>query len=99
MKINNTGPITPDASANAARVPRDAVTGSPSVRDGSAPAEPETAALDSVELSAEGQALAKASTLSPERAEEIRQNILKGAYDAAGVVDQVALRILQSRDL
>jgi anti-sigma28 factor (negative regulator of flagellin synthesis) len=96
MKINNTGSITPDASANAARVQRDAVTGSPPVRDG---AEPETAALDSVELSAEGQALAKASALSPERAEEIRQNILKGAYDAAAVVDQVARRILQSRDL
>ena len=99
MNIPNSGPISPDSSANTARAMRDAVAGAANARDGAAPAEAEQAARDSVELSAEGQALAQAAALSPERVAEIRQKVLQGAYDTADVVDAVAKRILQSGDL
>jgi hypothetical protein len=52
-----------------------------------------------VEVSEEGRALARNSALTPERINEVRQRILQGAYDQAGVIEAVARRILLSGDL
>ncbi len=57
---------------------------------------------DSVQISQEARAKlaeASASGLAPERAAEIRQRILQGAYDTSGVIRAVAERILGSGDL
>lgn len=54
---------------------------------------------DGVEVSEEGRALARSSALTPERIDEVRQRILQGAYDQAGVIEAVARRILLSGDL
>ena len=54
---------------------------------------------DGVEMSAEGRALARGATLTPERIDEVRQRIIQGAYDQASVVEAVARRILHSGDL
>jgi hypothetical protein len=56
-------------------------------------------ARDKVELSAEGRALARASTLDASRVDTIRQRVLQGAYDNLNVMDQVARRIVQRGDL
>jgi hypothetical protein len=44
-------------------------------------------------------ALAARPPLTRERIDAIRQRILTGAYDSAGVVEQVARRIIGSGDL
>jgi negative regulator of flagellin synthesis FlgM len=58
---------------------------------------------DKVQISDAGRALAaregSASSLNPERAAQIRQRVLDGAYNSLGVVDEVARRILNSGDL
>lgn len=54
---------------------------------------------DGVDVSAEGRALSRGAALTPERIAEVRQRILRGAYDQASVVEAVARRILQSGDL
>ena len=56
-------------------------------------------ARDRVELSAEGRALARASSLDSNRVDTIRQRVLQGAYDNLNVMDQVARRIVQRGDL
>jgi predicted TIM-barrel enzyme len=58
---------------------------------------------DKVQISDAGRALAARegsnTGLSPERAAQIRQRVLDGAYNSLGVVDEVARRILSSGDL
>ncbi len=59
---------------------------------------------DKVQISDAGRALAARdgsapSSLNPERAAQIRQRVLDGAYNSLGVVDEVARRILNSGDL
>ncbi|MBI3789768.1 MAG: flagellar biosynthesis anti-sigma factor FlgM [Gemmatimonadetes bacterium] len=58
-----------------------------------------SAPRDRVELSAEGRALARASSLDAGRVDSIRQKVLTGAYDSLGVMDQVARRILSRGDV
>jgi anti-sigma28 factor (negative regulator of flagellin synthesis) len=62
---------------------------------------------DRVQISDAGRALAAKATsdvsesesLSPERVDQIRQRILKGAYNSTEIVDQVARRMLESGDI
>ena len=96
MKINNgySNDVTPRSTravADPAAADRSAATGSVTDAQG--------APRDSVELSAEGIARAKAATLSDQRIAQIRQNVLQGAYDSTHVVDQVAKKILASGDV
>lgn len=41
----------------------------------------------------------RGSAMTPERHEEIRRLVLAGAYNASGVIDGVARRLLASGDL
>ena len=62
---------------------------------------------DRVQISDAGRALAaqaasdvpQSEGLSPERVDQIRQRILKGAYNSTEVVDQVARRMLERGDI
>jgi len=57
---------------------------------------------DRVELSEEGQAMASQAAqegLSPDRLEEIARRIDDGTYDSEEVAEEVARRLLNSRDL
>ena len=56
-------------------------------------------ARDRVELSSEGRALARASSLDASRVESIRSRVLQGAYDSLSVIDTVARRMMQRGDL
>ena len=56
-------------------------------------------ARDRVELSAEGRALARASSLDATRVDSIRQRVLQGAYDNLNVIDTVARRMMQRGDI
>lgn len=99
MKVNNgnQGPIRPDR----ARDPR------PVTPAGSSPAQKATPSrlerVDRVEISSAGRA--RAERLDPvapgqaDRIAQIRQRVLQGAYDADGVVGEVARRILDRGDL
>jgi negative regulator of flagellin synthesis FlgM len=61
-----------------------------------------TTRSDNVQISDAGRALAArggTSSLSPERAAQVRQRVLDGAYNSLTVVDEVARRILGSGDL
>lgn len=67
-----------------------------------APARP----TDAVQISDAGLALATdgtdaqaASPLDPSRADQIRSNILAGAYNSLGMADQVARAVIRSGDL
>jgi negative regulator of flagellin synthesis FlgM len=97
MKINNS--YSTDVTPRSTRAVSDPATvdrtGSASAASGAAQTSPQ----DSVELSAEGLARAKDSTLSDQRIAQIRQNVLQGAYDSSHVVDQVAKKILSSGDI
>ncbi|MCX5767547.1 MAG: hypothetical protein NTZ43_10040 [Gemmatimonadetes bacterium] len=91
------------------KVPFDAVTQAIRSRDTATPAQgtkvdakatqARAPRPDTIELSAEGRALAKGGGLTPERTTLIRQRILQGAYDSTAIVDQVAQSILKSGDL
>lgn len=94
MKINGSnGPIRPDAKRDE-RLPVPDRTGS-SGRG--------TARVDSVEISNAGRAKAAEATGAPDarsaRLQEIRERVLRGAYDADEVVGEVARRILDRGDL
>lgn len=63
---------------------------------------------DAVQISDAGRALsgaaapadqAQASELDPRRLDEIRSNILSGAYDTLGMADHVARSLMRSGDL
>jgi hypothetical protein len=92
MKINggNNGPIRPDGARN----DRGSVT------DKTEQGSVSTTRVDTVEISDAGRAKAaeSTSTRSP-RLQEIRERILRGAYDTDVVVAEVARRILDRGDL
>lgn len=72
--------------------------------DGASPTEPGAPAVprgDSVQFSAIGRQLsaAQVAALSPERVQELRDKVMRGAYNSLEVVDQVARRILDSGEL
>jgi anti-sigma28 factor (negative regulator of flagellin synthesis) len=91
MKINggNNGPIRPDATN------RDDRISVPNSTDASGKA---GARVDTVEISDAGRAKAAETAASPEarsaRLQDIRERILRGAYDTDEVVAEVARRIL-----
>ena len=66
-------------------------------------AAPAASKSDKVQISDAGRELAAraggTSSLSPERAAQIRQRVIDGAYNSLAVVDEVARRILGSGDL
>ena len=98
MKVNggNTGPLRPDR-------PRDpqSVGDARESRGARTPSQMER--LDRVEISDAGRA--RAGRLEPvdrgnsQRLAEIRQRVLRGAYDADTVAGEVARRILDRGDL
>lgn len=98
MKVNNGNPgsIRPER-------PREARPTPPSTGSPSRPASERTDRTDRVEISTAGRA--RASHLAPvesskaDRLMAIRQRVLEGAYDADGVVADVARRILERGDL
>ena len=96
MKINggNNGPIRPDATN------RDDRLSVPSKTDANGRPGPR---VDSVEISDAGRAKAAETAASPEarsaRLQDIRERILRGAYDSDEVVAEVARRILDRGDL
>ncbi len=72
------------------------------------PAEPSTPVRgsDAVQISDAGRAMAgdhasaqSATTVEPSRAEQIRSNILSGAYNSLGMADQVARAVIRSGDI
>lgn len=99
MKINggSNGPIRPDSARDA----RGSAAGRTEQGTGSA-----AARVDSVEISeagrtraAESVAVSDARDARGARLEDIRQRILRGAYDTDEVVAEVARRILDRGDL
>ena len=70
-----------------------------------APAHGYRAKHDSVSISSDARELAAGATqtarapLAAARVDELRKKVLEGAYDQAGVVDQVAKRLLASGDV
>ena len=96
MKINrgNNGPIRPDA---ATREERNSATNKTDA-NGKA-----TNRVDTVEISDAGRAKASLPNAAPEtrtaRLQDIRERILRGAYDTDEVVGEVARRILDRGDL
>ena len=61
---------------------------------------------DAVEISDAGLALASnggsthsANSIDPSRADQIRSNILSGAYNSLGMADQVARAVIRSGDI
>jgi anti-sigma28 factor (negative regulator of flagellin synthesis) len=92
MKINggNNGPIRPDAARN------DRGSATDKTDQGGT----STTRVDTVEISEAGRAKAaeSASTRSA-RLQDIRERILRGAYDTDEVVAEVARRILDRGDL
>ena len=95
MKINggSNGPIRPDAKRDE-RFP---------VPDKSDANGKTSGRVDSVEISEAGRAkAAQSNTALPARAaqlQEIRERVLRGAYDTDAVVGEVARRILDRGDL
>jgi len=96
MKINggSTGPARPDASREA----RGSVA-----EKAEQDAKPATSRVDTVEISDAGRAKAAGSVASGDvrgtRLQDIRQRILRGAYDTDEVVAEVARRILDRGEL
>jgi negative regulator of flagellin synthesis FlgM len=100
MQINGKGRIDPSLVAGV----------TPSVTDRQAPARqqstgaaPERPKTDSVQFSDEGRALASGAGLQAaagaERVAEVRQRMLRGAYNTAEMAGEVAKRILQRGDI
>ncbi len=99
MKVNNgnQGPIRPDR----ARDPKGA--SSLPVANSQKPTPSRVERLDRVEISSAGRA--RAGRVEPveqgqvDRLAQIRQRVMQGAYDADGVVGEVARRILERGDV
>jgi anti-sigma28 factor (negative regulator of flagellin synthesis) len=92
MKINggNNGPIRPDAARNERGLATDKTEqgGASSTR------------VDTVEISEAGRAKAAESTSTRSaRLQDIRERILRGAYDTDEIVAEVARRIFDRGDL
>ena len=96
MKIDPKSLI--DLQSQAARAIRDASTNSRR-ESGSVSRPTPSTPQDTVELSIEGRALGRASALTAEKVNLIRQRILSGAYDSMDVIDKVARQILQRGDV
>jgi hypothetical protein len=101
MRINETNPEY--LRSDQLKGVRGGAEGGP--KDAPQPTGPVTR-TDKVQISDAGRALAaqaapedSSAELSPERAAEIRQRILQGAYDSLDVVDQVARRMLAQGDI
>jgi anti-sigma28 factor (negative regulator of flagellin synthesis) len=95
MKINGgNGPLRPDAARNERGSVADRTQ-----QNGSAT----TSRVDSVEISDAGRARSTESAATREarnpRLQEIRDRILRGAYDTDAVVAEVARRIVDTGDL
>ena len=96
MKINggNTGPLRPDAARNERGPLADNTR-----QNGGAT----TSRVDSVEISDAGRARSAESAETRQarspRVQEIRDRILRGAYDTDAVVAEVARRIMDAGDL
>jgi anti-sigma28 factor (negative regulator of flagellin synthesis) len=92
MKITGTTPasIRPaDAKASATTQPQTQPA-----------AKPAAVRNDSVQISDAGRALSGSdSSLSPERAAQIRQRVLSGAYHSAEMAGEVAKRMLEKGDV
>jgi anti-sigma28 factor (negative regulator of flagellin synthesis) len=97
MKINNG--YSSDVTPRSTRAVSDSASVDRSASPGAVSDSQQAGPRDSVELSAEGIARSKDSTLSDQRIAQIRQNVLQGAYDSSNVVDQVAKNILSSGDV
>ena len=95
MKINGgSGPLRPDAARNERGSVADRTQ-----QNGSAT----TSRVDSVEISDAGRARSAESAGTREarslRLQEIRDRILRGAYDTDEVIGEVARRIMDAGDL
>jgi anti-sigma28 factor (negative regulator of flagellin synthesis) len=94
MKINggSNGPVRPDAARD------ERVSGQNKTESGA-----KAARVDRVEISDAGRARASESTAAPNaraaHLQDIRERILRGAYDTDAVVGEVARRILDRGDL
>jgi hypothetical protein len=97
MKINNG--YSSDVTPRSTRAVSDPANVDRSPSAGAVSDSTQAAPRDSVELSAEGIARSKDSTLTDQRIAQIRLNVLQRAYDSSHVVDQVAKKILSSGDL
>ncbi len=97
MKINNG--YSSDVTPHSTRAVSDPSSVDRAATAGTASDAVQAGPRDSVELSAEGLARAKDTTLTDQRIAQIRQNVLQGAYDSSHVVDQVAKKILASGDV
>lgn len=99
MKVNNGnhGPLQPDRARE-----KNSASAQP-VASGQKPTPTRLERLDRVEISSAGRA--RAERIEPttpgqvDRLAQIRQRVLQGAYDADGVVADVARRILDRGDL
>lgn len=95
----STGAIRPDSVPSTSPVERTDRSPAPAAAPVPAPA----ARGDRVQISDAGRALAQGTgggaALSTDRAAQIRQRVLDGAYNSLAVVDEVARRILASGDL
>jgi anti-sigma28 factor (negative regulator of flagellin synthesis) len=93
------GPIRPEVASSTQSVDK----ASKATVTPAAAVTPAAGRSDKVQISDAGRALAAreggSTGLSPERAAQIRQRVLDGAYNSLGVVDEVARRILSSGDL
>jgi hypothetical protein len=94
-------PVAPAAPAAPAEPGAKPKVGGPPAH---APAHGYRARHDSVAISDDARALAagdetRTAALSAERVQELRRKVLEGAYNQAGVVDQVARRLLAGGDV
>jgi hypothetical protein len=95
-------PVAPAAPAAPAEPGAKSKVGGPPAH---APAHGYRARHDSVAISDDARALAAAgdetrtAALSAERVQDLRRKVLEGAYNQAGVVDQVARRLLAGGDV
>lgn len=100
--MNVNGPNFPNAARGAARIPRDGAVPpaqTPAARGPDArPTPQDTVSIsdDARRLNAEAGA---SDGLSPERAAQIRERLLSGAYHSTEMAGLVAQRILESGDV
>src|SRR5919202_487343 len=104
MRIHGKAPGPVNPPRGSAGVTPAAEPGTPAARPAAAPPR-----ADSVQISEAGRAkmaqmvggpaAVGRAELTPERVAEIRRRVLERAYDALGVVDEVARRLLASGDL
>ena len=97
MKINNG--YSSDVTPRSTRAVSDPATPDRTASAGAASEPQQAGPRDSVEISAAGLARSKDAALTAQRIVEIRQNVLKGAYDSTNVIEQVARKILTSGDV